>query len=133
MTIKICREYADHTDSSTIAGRGEECRIDVNIGRYAGAYSDSIDILTHAGHVSITGNHVHELMKSVLRFSSRSMLKEWIRFALLTNKAADREDIDLTSDFFAQSKHALRCEKHQRMMEQEFNSAYFTYKEKKHA
>ena len=105
----------------------------MNIGRLAGAYSDSIDILTYHGQVSITGNHVHELMKSLLRFSSRRMLKEWIRFALLTNKAADREDIDLTSDFFAQSKHALRCEKSQRMLEQEFNSAYFTYKEKKHA
>lgn len=133
MTIKVYIEYADHTDSATIAGRGKECRIDVNIGRLAGAYSDSIDILTHNGHVSITGNHVHELMKSLLRFSSRSMLKEWIRFALLTNKAADQEDIDLTSDFFAQSKHALRCEKSQRMLEQEFNAAYFAYKENKHA
>lgn len=133
MTIKVSYEYADHTDRLTIAGKGKQCRIDVNIGRYAGAYSDSIDILTHEGHVSITGNHVHELMKSVLRFSSRSMLKEWIRFALLTNKAAGQDDIDLTAGFFAQSAHAIRSEATQRMLETEFNSAYFTYKENEHA
>lgn len=133
MTIKASYEYADHTDSVTIAGKGIECRIDVNIGRYAGAYSDSIDILTYNGHVSITGNHVHELMKSVLRFSSRSMLKEWIRFALLTNKAAGQDDIDLTSDFFAQSDYAIAYEGRQRRNEKEFNSVYFTKMEKEHA
>ena len=130
MTIKTytnlpIREY----EPIVIADKGKECRIDIDIGTSRLAYGDSIDIMTHDGSVRISGNHVHELMKSILRFSSRDMLKLWIHFALVTNKAAGRKDIDLKTDYFDVTKWQEEEEKEMRDWEEEWNSKYFTKKE----
>ena len=81
--------------------------------------------MTHEGTVKINGNHVHELMKSVLRFSSREMLETWIRFALLTNKASGRRDIDLSTDYFDLDEWQVKTEKEDRDLETKWNDNYF--------
>lgn len=125
MTIKVWPKQHRHTEKLTIADKGEECRIDVSVGESPLAYGDIISILTHEGTVRISGNHVHELMKSVLRFSSKDMLETWIRFALLTNKAAGRKDIDMTTDYFELHNHQVEQEKEDREREYNWNQNYF--------
>jgi len=125
MTIKAWPSYHKATEELTIADKGQECRIDVSVGESSLAYGDSISIKTHAGTVRINGNHVHELMKSVLRFSSREMLETWIRFALLTNKAAGRKVIDLDTDYFDFDEWQVEQEKEDREWETKWNDNYF--------
>jgi len=121
MTIKV---NADRLDRAlTIADKGIECRIDVDV-TCRTRYGDSIKIQTHDGIVQITGNHVHELMKSILRFSSKEMLETWIRFALTTNKASDDRDIDLSTDFYEIDKYDVEYEQRQRENEIEWNANY---------
>lgn len=129
MTIKAWPRGHKVTELLTIADKGKECRIDISIGTSRLAYGDSINIMTHNGSVEINGNHVHELMKSILRFSSREMLETWIRFALLTNRAAERRDIDLSTDFFDLEEWDIEYEKENREREVEWNNNYFTKRE----
>ena len=125
MTIKAWPRYHRTKEELTIADKGQECRIDVSVGESRLAYGDSISIKTYEGTVRINGNHVHELMKSVLRFSSREMLETWIRFALLTNKAAGRRDINLGTDYFDFDEWQLEQEKEDREWETKWNDNYF--------
>jgi len=125
MTIKAWSRYQKPMTELTIADKGQECRIDILIGNSRLAYGDTIAIKTYAGTVKINGNHVHELMKSILRFSSRNMLETWIRFALLTNKAAGRRDIDLDTDYFDFDEWQVKEEKDSREWETKWNDNYF--------
>jgi hypothetical protein len=125
MTIKAWPRHHKVTSNLTIADKGQECRIDVSVGESRLTYGDSISIMTRAGTVRINGKHVHELMKSVLRFSSREMLETWIRFALLTNKAAGRRDIDLDTDYFDFDEWQVKEEKDSREWETKWNDNYF--------
>ena len=131
MTIKTRSAYG-HKGTYEIAGKGQECRIDVAVGNTRSYYDDKINILTHHGDVWISGNHVHELMKSILRFSSPKMLETWIRFALLTNKADGRKDIDLASDYFDLCEWDINAEKFDRNRELEWNNKYFSVKRGSH-
>lgn len=125
MTIKVWkRDYIDR--ALTIANKGKECRIDVAIGTNSRWYDDTIKITTHSGTVKINGNHVHEMMKSIIRFSSRDMLETWIRFALLTNQAAGRKEIDLNGDRFSFEEYHVDKEKRDREREIEWNNNYFS-------
>jgi len=124
MTIKVWKEGSNHK-VFTIADKGEECRIDVGVGTSRLSYGDSIAIMTHSGTVRISGNHVHELMKSILRFSSRDMLECWIHFALVTNQAAGRKEIDLNGDRLSFDKGDVDWEKENREREINFNDNYF--------
>ena len=125
MTIKAWPRGYKTIEDLTIADKGQECLINVSVGESRLPYGDSISIMTRAGTVKINGNHVHELMKSILRFSSRDMLETWIRFALLTNKAAGRRDIDLTTDYFDFDEYQVEQEKEDREWETKWNDNYF--------
>jgi hypothetical protein len=128
MTIKAQSNYGNQ-DILTIADKGQECRIDVDVGRKVGSYSDTINIITYNGDISISGKHVHELMRSILRFSSPRMLQIWIRFALLTNKAAGNKDIDFTLDYFDFDDYDIEHEQDMRKIEMEWNANYFRNQE----
>jgi hypothetical protein len=125
MTIKAWDKHQKPMKELTIADKGQECRIDILIGNSRIAYGDNISIMTHEGTIKISGNHVHELMRSILRFSSREMLETWIRFALLTNKASGRRDIDLSTDYFDLDEWQVKTEKEDRDLETKWNDNYF--------
>jgi len=122
VTIKVNTDRLDRT--VTIADKGKECRIDVDVSCRT-RYGDSVAIYTHEGSITFTGNHVHELMKSILRFSSKEMLETWIRFALTTNKASDDPNIDLSTDYYDISDYSVEYEREMRENEIEWNANYY--------
>ena len=128
MTIKVWNRRSSNPSPKVIAEKGVECCIDVSIGQSRSFYGDSITIKTHEGTVKINGNHVHELMKSILRFSNKEMLECWISFALITNKAAGRKEIDLTTDLYQLDEWKVEQEKDSRDREQTWNKNYFDRK-----
>lgn len=128
MTITAVSKYAA-LKSIKVAPSGTDCCIDVDINCNRRGYKDSIYISTSRGHVKINGNHVHELMKSVLRFADRDMLELWVQFAIVTNKAAGRKDLDTSVDG---SRWSIEYEKKDRETELKFNE-HFRQRQKERA
>lgn len=128
MTITAVSKYAA-LKNIKVAPSGTDCCIDVDIKCNRRGYKDSIYISTSRGHVKINGNHVHELMKSVLRFADRDMLELWVQFAIVTNKAAGRKDLDTSVDG---SRWSIEYEKKDRETELKFNE-HFRQRQKERA
>ena len=104
----------------SVSGR-EELVIEVNASASASVYDAYVTILSSGGKIEIKGQHFHELLKALMRYSDRSFKQLMHDFLIITNDAAGDEPLkplDLTE---ARANGMIDRELDNRQLEQVFN------------
>ena len=80
-------------------------------------YRDWLVIEHYAGSVSFKGNHVHDLISSIIRFSTPNMRKHYRNLLNITDKVTGKT----SKDIHKFSEFQIKCEKGNREHQQKFN------------
>ena len=95
--------------------------IEVNASASASVYDAYVTILSSGGKIEIKGQHFHELLKALMRYSDRSFKQLMHDFLIITNDADGGEPLrplDLTE---ARTNGMVDRESDNRQIEQAFN------------
>ena len=106
---------------STEVRGNEELVIDVSAKGSSSVYDASVIILSSGGRIELKGNHFHELVKALLRYSDRDFKQVLYNFLAITNDAAGGlplEALDLTE---ARKSRTVQIEADSRAQEKRYN------------